>query len=303
MGGTTSFLGLEGELASWERARVVILPVPYEASVSYGGGTARGPAAVLDASRYVELYDQELDAEPSAGGVCTLPPLQLSTASPEEAISGLRASYDQLLERAGERLVIGLGGEHSISSAPILAHADRLTAGARLAVLQFDAHADLRPEYHGSPWSHASVMARVAGRVDVVSVGVRALTTEERDFMRSNDSITSIFADQMWSGNGWIDRVMDALGDPVYITFDVDYFDPSLLPSTGTPEPGGGDWYRTLALLRRVFGERRVVGADVVELAPIPGLHAADFLVAKLVYKMIGYWGSEKGAGARWRVS
>jgi agmatinase len=185
--------------------------------------------------------------------------------------------------------VVVLGGEHSLTSAPVLAHAARLPDGERLSVLQLDAHSDLRVEYEGSPYSHAAVMARCREDVDIVAVGIRALTSEERALIRESDRITTIFADEMWEDDAWIERTMEALGDTVYITFDVDYFDPALVPATGTPEPGGPDWYRTLRLLRRVFTERHVVGVDVVELAPIPGNAAPDFLVAKLVYKMIGY--------------
>lgn len=284
-----NFLGLE-EGASWEEADVVILPVPYEATVSYQAGTKWGPRAILEASRYIELYDQELDAEPAEVGVVTLPSLHLSSAGPEVAVRELREAYDAILDEAGERLVIALGGEHSITSAPVLAHAARARrAGKRLSVLQFDAHSDLRLEYEGSPYSHASVMARCIDEVDLVAVGIRALTREERQLIRERESITTIFAEEMWDDDAWIDRALEALGDEVYVTFDVDYFDPSLIPATGTPEPGGLPWYPTLKLLRRVFTERRVVGVDVVELAPMGGNAAPDFVVAKLVYKMIGY--------------
>jgi len=282
------FLGLEGDLASWGRAGVVILPIPYEATVSYQGGTKGGPAAIIEASRYIELYDQELDSEPSDQGVCTLPALHLTGAGPQQAIGQLRDAYDRILAAAGDRLVIGLGGEHSISSAPALAHAARL-GGRRLSILQFDAHSDLRTEYEGSPYSHAAVMSRCVKDADIVAVGIRALTSEERQLIRERDSITTIFAEEMWDNEEWIDRALSALGDDVYITFDVDYFDPAVMPATGTPEPGGPGWYPTLKLLRRVFAERRVVGVDVVELAPMAGNAAPDFLTAKLIYKMIGY--------------
>jgi agmatinase len=297
-----NFLGLEGEAGSWEAAGVVVLPIPYEASVSYQGGTKLGPAAIVEASRYIELYDQELDTEPGpAVGVCTLPALHLSSAGPETAVRELREAYDAILEAAGDRLVIGLGGEHSISSAPILAHVARLGEGERLSVLQFDAHGDLRPEYEGSPYSHAAVMARCIDDAELVQVGIRAITSEERQLIREREgSITTIFADEMWRDDAWIDRAMQALGDTVYITFDVDYFDPSLMPATGTPEPGGPAWYPTMQLLRRVFTEKKVVGVDVVELAPMGGNTAPDFVAAKLVYKMIGYrMLAEQGGAAR----
>lgn len=291
-----TFLGLEGAAASWERAGVVILPVPYEATVSYQGGTRRGPAALIEASRYIELYDQELDREPSDIGVTTLPGLHLTAAGPEAAVAELRSAYDRVLDAAGDRLVITLGGEHSLTSAPVLAHADRMPPGERLSVLQLDAHGDLRPEYEGSPFSHAAVMARCVDRVDLVQVGIRAITSDERAVIRSRDSVNTVFAEEMWDNETWIDRAIAGLGENVYITFDVDYFDPAVMPATGTPEPGGPAWYPTLKLLRRVFAERHVVGVDVVELAPLPGNAAPDFLAAKLVYKMIGYY-SERGRG------
>lgn len=285
-----NFLGLDEEGSAWEDARAVILPVPYEATTSFGGGTGTGPGAIIEASRYIELYDQELDAEPWQVGICTLPSLSLTGAGPQQAMVELRQAYDALLEEGGERFIVALGGEHSISSAPILAWADRLEKqGRRLSVLQVDAHTDLREEYEGSPFSHASVMARVKDRVEIAAVGIRAITSDEMRLVRRSDNIHVFLADDIHTGDAWMDDVMSRLGDDVYITFDVDGFDPALMPSTGTPEPGGLQWYPVMKLLRRVFSERRVVSADVVELAPIPGLSAPDFLTAKLIYKMIGY--------------
>jgi agmatinase len=294
-----NFLGLEGEAATWERAGVVILPIPYESTVSYQGGTKLGPDAIIQASRFIELYDQELDGEPGPEiGVCTLPALHLTSAGPEHAIAELRDAMARILEAADDRLVIGLGGEHSITSAPVMAHADRLPEGRRLSILQFDAHGDLRPEYEGSRWSHAAVIAQCIDRADVVQVGIRAITAEERALIRARPgNVTTIFAEEMWADDAWVQRALDALGDDVFITFDVDYFDPSLMPATGTPEPGGPPWYPTLALLRRVFAERNVVGADVVELAPMGGNAAPDFVVAKLVYKLIGYHAAARRGG------
>lgn len=285
-----NFLGLDEQASDFDRAKVVLLPVPYEATVSYGGGTGAGPGAIVEASRYIELYDQELDAEPYEVGIATLPELHLTGAGPAEALKELRQAYDALLDAGPGKFVLTLGGEHSITSAPVLAWADRVEKqGRRLSVLQFDAHTDLRHEYEGSPYSHASVMHRVHDRTDLVAVGIRALTREERELARRSDNIHVFLADDIHDSEEWMDDVMQKLGDDVYISFDVDGFDPSLVPATGTPEPGGLQWYPVLKLLRRVFRERNVVSADVVELAPIPGFHAPDFLVAKLVYKMIGY--------------
>jgi agmatinase len=279
-----NFLGLPEEHARFDDAGVVILPVPYEATVSYMGGTRFGPRALIHASRFVELYDHELDAEPYAIGVHTLPPLLLSGAGPHEALRELREACDALLDTG--KFVIMLGGEHSVSGPPILAHADRLATGT-LSVLQLDAHADLRTEYEGTTLSHACVMHAVHERVRLVQVGIRSLTSEERTLIRAR-GITTVFGHEL-DDEGWMDRALDALGPDVYLTVDVDYFDPALMPSTGTPEPGGGWWNPTLRFLDRVFRERNVVGADVVELAPLPGLVAPDFLAAKLVYKLIGF--------------
>lgn len=282
------FLGLDGAGATPDGAGTWILPVPYEATTSWGGGTRNGPQAILDASRYIELYDQELDDDPSTSGVFTLPSLELPRGDAAAAMAELGAAYRRVVDVAGDRRIVMLGGEHAVSSPAIGAWAER-TEG-RLSVLQFDAHMDLRESFEGSPWSHASALKRVVDDVDIVAVGLRGISREEMDVARSLDTVTAITADEMNQGQAWADRALEHLGDPVYITFDVDYFDPSLVPSTGTPEPGGGLWYPTLSLLRRVFSERRVVAVDVVEHAPIPGLAAPDFLVAKLVYKMVAYW-------------
>ncbi len=287
-GAPANFLGLpEADVPALERAAVVIFPVPYEATVSYMGGTRFGPRRVLEASRAIELYDHELDAEPYRVGVYTLPELLLTGAGPEAALGELRTAFDALL--ADDRFVIMLGGEHSISAPPIEAHAARLSGdGRRLSVLQLDAHSDLRAEYEGTPFSHACVMYRVHQAVDLVPVGIRAITAEERRLIRERN-IPTIFAHELDADGKWIERALAALGPDVYLTIDIDFFDPSLVPATGTPEPGGGSWYPTLRLLERVFAERRVVGADVVELAPIPGVVAPDFLTAKLIYKLVAY--------------
>lgn len=286
-GAPDTFLGIPENTASFADAPVTVLPVPYEATVSWLTGTKHGPRAILDASRYVELYDHELDREPHTIGVYTLPELVLTGAGPELALQELRRAFDALL--AAKKFVIMLGGEHSVSGPPILAHAARL-GNRRLSVLQLDAHTDLRDEYDGTPYSHACVMHRVHETVDIVAVGIRSMTGEERALARAR-GIPIVFGHEL-EATGWIDRIIGALGADVYITCDVDYFDPSIMPSTGTPEPGGGRWYPTLQLLERVFRERRVVGCDVVELAPLPGLRAPDFLAAKLVYKLVGFYGA-----------
>lgn len=282
-----TFLGLDEEASAYETSRSLVLPVPYESTTSWGGGTRAGPAALLHASRYVELWDQELGRDPSIVGIHTLPALELTRGGPEAAMEELERAYGEILRRADGRFLVMLGGEHSISAPAIRAVARK--EDRRVSVLQLDAHADLRDSYEGTPASHASAMRRVLEVADLVGVGIRGISREEMEVADAESGATLIFADEMWEDDAWMNRAMDALGDPVYITFDVDFLDPSLMPSTGTPEPGGGDWYRTLRFLRKVFQEREVVGCDVVELAPVPGFPAPDFLAAKLVYKLIGY--------------
>ena len=286
------FLGLDGTPATPEGAATWILPVPYEATTSWGSGTRQGPRAIIEASRYVELFDHELGRDPSTAGVYTFPALELTRGNARHAMAELEDAFGQVLDTAAGRRVIMLGGEHAVSSPAIAAHARR-TSG-RLTVLQFDAHLDLRETHDGNAHSHACAMARVIDGVDLVTVGARGISGEEWQAARARDNVTVITAEEVARDDAWMDRAMAALGDPVYITFDVDFFDPSLMPSTGTPEPGGGAWYPALALLRHVFAERRVVGADVVELAPIPGMTAPDFLAARLIYKMTGYWSEER---------
>ncbi len=282
------FLGMDGAKATHGEAGTWLLPVPYEATASWGTDTRRGPQAIIDASRYVELYDQELGRDPSEEGVYTFPALELERGAADRAMAELERAFGLVLDAAAGRRVIMLGGEHSVSAPAILAHAAR--CDGRLAVLQMDAHLDLRDAFDGSPYSHACAMGRVVDVVDLVSVGVRGIGAEEWRVAQERDNVTAFTGEAMAEDDGWMDRALEALGDPVYLTFDVDFFDPSLVPSTGTPEPGGGTWRQATTFLRRVFAERRVVGADVVEHAPIPGLVAPDFLVAKLVYKIIGYW-------------
>ncbi|MGH7545550.1 MAG: agmatinase [Gemmatimonadota bacterium] len=279
------FLDLPPEWRDPETARAAVLPIPYEATTSYARGTERGPRAILEASAQVEFYDLELDAEPCREGICTLEALRLPRDG-AAMVDALRRAYDAVL--ADRRFVVALGGEHTITYPLVAAWADRLGQSSGLSVLQLDAHADLRDAYEGTPWSHACVMRRVVDAgVPVVGVGLRSLSAEEHAVMRETRQV-AVLGPEL-GRTGWIDRILDGLGPKVYITFDVDFFDPSLVPATGTPEPGGGTWGQALALLRRVFAEREVVAADVVELAPIAGLHAPDFVVAKLVYKILGY--------------
>jgi agmatinase len=276
-----NFGGLEDEFAALERARAVVLPVPYDFSTTYQGGTRWGPRAILDASRNMELWDEELGAT-YRSGIHTLPEVEPTALGPEEMSRRVEAATGWILDQG--RLPAILGGEHSITAGAVRAVADRFP---RLSVLQFDAHADMRDRYLDSPYSHACVMRRVRERVPAVSVGIRSFSEEEAEHLRAHPlpiwsprSLRALKGD--WS------RVVAGLTDTVFVTFDLDALDPSALPATGTPEPGGLDWYEAVDLLRAVAARSRIVGFDVVELAPIPGQVASDFLAARLVYRLIG---------------
>jgi agmatinase len=287
LGPASNFLALERAHSAFDTSRIVVLPAPYEHTVSYGGGTRRGPAAIIKASQYVEFYDEELDRELcNEAGVATLPAVNFGKRKHAAALGHLEKSVAGLLRH--DKFVITLGGEHTISLAPVRAH---LTKWPDLSVLQFDAHSDLRQEYQGSPYSHACVMARIAEVMDprrIVQVGIRAQCVEESRMIRDR-GITTLYAHQIRGDAGWEDRALAALTEHVYVTFDVDGLDPSIMPATGTPEPNGLYWSEVMRFLRRVGSSKRIVGCDVVELAPMKGLHHPDLTAAKLVYKLMNY--------------
>ncbi len=283
-----NFLGLEEINSAYDTSSIVIVQAPYEATVSYGKGTGKGPAAILEASRYVEFWDQEFGRELCFDlGIATLPAPDFAGATGRAMLDVLEAEVSRQLERG--KFVVTLGGEHTISAAPIAAHFRKFPG---MSILQIDAHSDLRDEYEGTPWSHASVMSRVieffpAERI--VQVGIRAQCREEYDLIMDR-GITTFFAADIRRGvygQSWKERVFDSLGDEVYITFDVDGLDPSVLLATGTPEPGGLLWDETIQLLAMIGAHKRIVGFDVVELAPLEDLPSSSFVAAKLVYKMM----------------
>jgi agmatinase len=287
LGKKENFLGIESQFSSYASSRIVVLPVPYEHTVSYGGGTGRGPRAILDASRYVEFYDEELGTELCKNvGIATLPPFALGKSTDEKAIAKISGAVKKLI--ADGKFVAVLGGEHTISQAPIKAHLEKYPD---LSVIQFDAHADLRDTYEGSKFSHACVMARVCEFMDparVVQVGIRALSPEEAEFIRRR-GVTTLYAHQIRATKDWIPSILPGLSQHVYVTFDVDAFDPSIMPSTGTPEPNGLFWSETMKLLRLIGEQKRIVGFDVVEFAPNGGLQHPDYTTAKLTYKLMNY--------------
>lgn len=280
-----SFLGLSEEDSNYEDARAVILSAPYDSTTSYRAGTREGPAAIIAASRQVELYDLDLQCEPIVCGVHTLPELEPDMQGPAATLINIENAVRAVL--ADGKLPVLLGGEHSVTTAPVKALREKYGDG--ISVLQLDAHSDLRDSYENTPFSHASVMRRVFDLARLTQVGIRNTCRDEIEFIRQTGHDGIIWASEMADGNmAWVDRVMNRLGKDVYLTIDLDAFDPSIMPAVGTPEPGGMLWYQTLHLLNRVIDERNVVGFDVVELCPIPGNIASDFMAAKLVFKILG---------------
>ncbi len=280
-----NFGGIADEqFSSFDSSRILIWPVSYEGTVSYGAGTGAGAQAVVEASRNMELYDEETDAEVYRLGIHTLgefAPLE----TPARMVEGLRAHAKELL--ATDKFLCMIGGEHSVSAPVVQAHAEKFD---NLSVLQIDAHADLRDEYDGTPYSHACIMRRVTEdlKIPAVQCGIRSLSAEEARAIKNLP--TRIFwAKDIVGRDGWQADAAAHLTENVYLTIDVDGLDPSLIPHTGTPEPGGLGWYETLELVRTVARTRRIVGMDLVEYAHAEGADASAFLCAKLIYKTLSY--------------
>ncbi|MFQ5464825.1 MAG: agmatinase family protein [Thermodesulfobacteriota bacterium] len=298
------FGGLPRDHPGARAPRYSVLPVPFDLTVSYVSGTRLGPEAILEASAHMELYDEELGCEPSDAGIETLPPPP-PAGSPEEMIDRVASAVDGI---AGQgRVPVTLGGEHSITLGAVRALVERYPG---LSVLQLDAHADMRDSYMDSPFNHACVARRVSELCPVVQLGVRSLSTEEAEYLDSIAAagagggggaglprVVTRYAPEVLrslSGGGGgtgggAEGLLSGLAGDVYVTIDIDVLDPSIMPSTGTPEPGGLGWYDVLAVLSAVARAARVVGFDIVELCPQPGNVAPDFLCAKLAYKMMGY--------------
>src|SRR5262245_6304534 len=282
---SSNFLGIPPEENTLEKSRALILPCPYERTVSYGVGTKNGPAAIIEASHYVELYDDELDEEPFRIGVHTLAPWLPDNMEPTHCVDGLERVVGSLLEK--RKFVLTRGGQHSIARGPIAAHRAKYP---NLSVLHFDAHGDLRDEYEGQRFSHACAARRwVELELPTVQVGIRSISREEVEFVRRHGKIRVVSNREMHRSDAWMGDAFQILTDEVYVTFDVDFFDGSLVPGTGTPEPGGGTYDQALKILRHLAESRRIVGADVVEHSPLPGNRAPDFMIAKLCYKLLAY--------------
>lgn len=276
------YAGLPDEFASLDAAKIVLVPVPFDKTTTYQKGSDLGPEALIEASRNLELYDIETDFAVYELGIHTAKAVSCPTS--EAMIANTYENVANFLKK--DKFVVTIGGEHSISPAPIRAHAERHPG---LSVLQLDAHADLQPAYEGNPLSHASAMSRVKEIPTVsklVAVGIRSMSSDELEFM---DKQLTYFCHEIWDKEDWINSVVNNLTDEVYVTLDLDVFDPSIIPSTGTPEPGGLGWYQILRLLKAVATKRKIVGFDIVELCPKDADKSPDFLAAKLIYKMLSY--------------
>ena len=281
-----NFGGLPEENSKYENSRAVIFPIPLERTTTYEHGTRNGPAAIIAASRNMETWDEELGVETFAKiGIATLPAIDTAEGTLEKVLADI---YTTELALLGDgKFPIALGGEHSLTPPLVAAAAKQFPD---LSVLQIDAHADLREAYQGNPASHASAMRRVVETCPAVQVAIRSLSIEE------SEAIPRLRTTIYWARDiarvpleMWIPRVVADLSSHVYLTVDLDGFDPAYMPATGTPEPGGLDWYQVTSLIRAVAKEKKIVAADVVELLPQHGDHASDFLAAKLVYKILGY--------------
>lgn len=275
-----NFGDLPKKYCAYNNAKIVVLPAPFDATSTWLKGADKGPAAIIEASANMETYDIETDSEVFKQGIFTDKPLK-EKKSPEKMVAELKARTIKHIKN--KKYVVTLGGEHSVSIASIQAHVESFK---NVSVIQFDAHADLRQQYHGSKNNHACVMARAREIAPVVQVGIRSGAVEEAALMKKDNVF---LAQDICGNNKWFDKCLKKLTKNVYLTIDLDAFDPAILPSTGTPEPGGLEWYRTLAFLKKLMKQKNVVGFDIVELCPNPKNRASDFLAAKLVYKLLSY--------------
>lgn len=281
-----NFGGIDDErYSNFDAAEVLILPVSYEGTVSYGTGTGAGAMAIVDASRNMELYEEETDSEVYKVGIHTLPEF-LPRETPALMMSELYSYSKELLEH--DKFICMIGGEHSVSAPIIKAHNEKFK---NLSVLQIDAHADLRDEYDGTPHSHASIMARVVKdlRIPSVQVGIRSISSDEARSLKEGLPTKIFWARDIAGKTDWIDEAVESLTENVYLTIDIDGLDPSIVPTTGTPEPGGLSWYETLTLIRKLAEKKQVVGMDLVEYSYFENYDSPAFLCSKLVYKSLGY--------------
>ncbi len=286
-----NFLAIKEKFSNYNTAKILIYPIPYEQTTSYGKGTKEGPKAILNASAYVEFYDDEFKKELCfEKGIATLVEPILNKMQPRDIFKHIEKTTLRLIHDG--KFVVGLGGEHTISLPLIQAH---YSAYPNMCILQFDAHSDFRKTYEGTKFSHACVMARVADFFEppkIIQVGIRALCKAEAKFIEQNN-IKTFFASQIRQnkyGQNWQKAVVDELSEQIYVTFDIDFFDPSLMPATGTPEPDGFFYNETLEVFREIRRQgKKIIGFDIVELSPINGLHHPNLTAARLVYKILNF--------------
>jgi agmatinase len=276
------FAGLTPPYSNLQQAKTIILPVPYDGTSEWRGGSRHGPQAIIDASQYLELYDLELDREIYEVGICTLPEVEPLLSSPQDMIDRVYQVIKGLIQEG--KFVVLLGGEHSLSLGAVRAFKE---AFPRLSVLQLDAHADLRDAYLGTKYSQACVMRRIFELCPISQVGVRSLSWEEKQFLTQN-KLTPIYMSDLALNKASIGQIVDSLSEDVYITIDVDVLDPSIMPAVGTPEPDGMSWRQVLDIIESVALHKHVVGFDLMEFCPGEGSGSCAFLLAKLAYKLIG---------------
>lgn len=278
-----NFLGLPHAESDYKKSRFAVIPVPYDSTTSYAVGTREGPRAIITASQQVEFCDEYFGRETVVDGVSTLDPVAPNMGSPEDTVNRVYEAAKKPVKDG--KFIVGLGGEHSISSGFVRAVQQKYK---KLSVLQVDAHADLRDSYQGTPYSHACVMRRIHDLgVPAVGVGIRSYSLEESQFIKKHDK-KILSARMIRNTPKWIDQVLEDLTDSVFVTIDIDGFDPAYAPGTGTPEPGGLDWFQVTDLLKAVSLEKRIVGCDVVEVRPIAPNTVTEFLAARLLHRLMG---------------
>ena len=281
MNSSGCFGGTDNTHSEFSEAKVVVLPIPFDGTSTWIKGADKGPFAILEASQALELYDIETDSEVYKKGIHTCEALKADVL-PEEMVKKVREKVSELLR--SDKFVVSLGGEHSVTIGAVKAYKEKYN---NLSVLQLDAHADLRDEYQGSKFNHACVMSRVKEIALTAQVGIRSIDIEEKE--KIDDASVFFARDIVAKEEKYIDKVLNVLTDDVYITIDLDVFDPAIMPSTGTPEPGGLLWYQVLELLKNVSEKKNIVGFDIVELCPNESNKAPDFTAAKLIYKLLSY--------------
>ncbi len=284
-----NFGGIESEYSEYGKAKIVFIPVPYDLTATYISGARNGPKAIIDASNHMELYDEEIGIETYRVGISTREPLDVTNKNPEDMLDMVSKAVSSEIDSQKYQVVVG--GEHSISLGVVK---ELVKKYPNLSVLQLDAHADLRNSYDGTPYNHACVGRRISEMCPLVQVGVRSISKEEVEFKKSSKVVT-ISDYEVKQEQEWYEKALDNLTDDVYLTIDLDVLDPAIMPSVGTPEPGGLNWHETIRFLRMISKEKRIVSFDLVELTPQSGNVAPDFLAAKLMYRIMGYVAESKG--------